>query len=132
MISWDFWYLVLELHVRFQENFSIVSIFVCNRAHVRSRRSPWEFCRKSDFRKYQLCGYICHKSSLNVSKIHDFREILIFGISASCEISRKFFTSLRFVCNRAHVISRRAPWESGRKSKSEYINYMSIFIQNTH
>jgi len=44
-----------------------------------------------------------------------FREILIFGIEASCEISRKFLTSLRFFCNRAHVRSHRAPWEFGRK-----------------
>ena len=60
----------------------------------------------------------------------DFSEILIFGIRASCEISRKLFTSLRFICNRAHVRSRRAPREFGRRSDFRNINYMGIFDRN--
>jgi len=62
--------------------------------------------------------------------IDDFLEILIFGIKASSETSRKYFNNLRFVCNRAHVRSRRAPREFGRNQNLENTNYTVIFVEN--
>ena len=60
---------------------------------------------------------ITAKNRHNCVIIRDFWEILIYGIKASSEISRKYFNNLRFVCNRAHVRSRRAPCVFGRKSE---------------
>jgi len=90
--------------------------FVCNRAHERSHRAPCDFGRKSKIWKYQLFVYIspkfipmCQKSRF--SRVSDFQyESFIWDL-------KKFFKSLRFVCNRAHGRSHRAPCDFDRKSK---------------
>jgi len=62
--------------------------------------------------------------------IHYFREISIFGMRASSEISRKIFNGLRFVCNRAHVRFRTAPCDFGKNNNVKTIEFMRYFAKN--
>ena len=70
-------------------------------------------------RKYENINYtlIFARNRPQSAIIHDFREIFEFLVWELHMRSEAIFQYLRFVCNRAHVRSHRAPCDLGRKSK---------------
>jgi len=101
--------------------------FVCNHSHVGSRRALCDFGRKSKIRKFELYAHICQKLTIIGHNSRLSRDFRIFGMRAEA-----IFQYLRFVCNRAHVRSHRAPCDFGRKSKiQKYKLYADICQKST-
>jgi hypothetical protein len=81
-------------------------------------------------RKFQLYAHIWQKSTI-ICYNSRFSGDFDFWYESFIWDHKKFFQSLRFVCNRTHVRSRRALCDFDRKSeKSKNINYVSIFVLN--